>query len=349
MVPPAILRSLRQSRARARLVRNSLRTWLAHNLALKLVAILLAVVMWGFVAFQRRGETTELKFSSPLVFRNIPPDVELVHTPVQSVSVLVRAQRRMVNSINPNQFQVYVDLANQLPGQVEYELTPRNVAYLNVSPPEDMSVLQISPSTIPLRLEETLHKELAIEPLLSGTLAPGFGLGQVKVVPQMAQVIGPRSVVETLRALKTRPLDIQDLHANVEMLASLDLPPGVRLAGKQDAFFRAQIAVTGNPTRVLLTNIPVVFENGRHEYKVSTTALNVHLEGTRDSLPGLNRSNVFAVIDLGKYPPGDYRGVVPRVVLPENVRVLEQWPIVDLYVFKKPAQGAGNGKENGKP
>jgi YbbR domain-containing protein len=337
------------------LARSSLRAWLAHNLALKLVAILLAVVMWGFVAAQRRGETAELKFSSPLVFRNIPANVELAHTPVQSVSVLVRAQRRMVNSINANQFQVYVDLANQMPGQVEYELSPRNVAYLSVSPPEDMTVLQISPSVIPLTLEELLHKELAIEPLLSGTLAPGFALGQVKVAPPMAEVAGPRSVMEKLRALKTRPLDIQDLHANVEMLAPLDLPPGVRLVGKPEAFFRALIAVTGNPTRVLLRNIPVVFENVGHEYKVSTTALNVHLEGARDSLPGLNRSNVFAVIDLAKYPPGDYRGVVPRVVLPENVRVLEQWPIVDLYVFKKPAPAtaAGNGKdgskESGKP
>jgi YbbR domain-containing protein len=345
MESPALLRTLIRSRARVQLARISIRNMLTHNLGLKVVAIILAIVMWGFVAVQRRGETTELRFTSTLVFRNIPPNVELVHAPVQSVSVLVRAQRRMVTAINPNQFQVFVDLANQLPGQVEYDLTPRNVSYLNVSPPDGMSVLQISPTTIPFQLEETLTKELAIQPLLSGTLAPGFALGQVQVQPRMAEVIGPRSVVEGLRALTTRPLDVQDLHSNVEMLAPLDLPTGVRLAGKQDAFFRAQISVTGNPTRILLRDIPVVFENVAHTYKVSTTSLNVHLEGTKEALAELNRGNVFATIDLGKYPPGDYRGVVPRVVLPDNVRVLEQWPIVDLYVFKKDIPGAEIGKD----
>ena len=349
MEASAILRNLSRSRARARLARISVRSVLAHNLALKLVAIVLAVVMWGFVASQQRGETSELKFTSPLVFRNIPPNVELAYTPVQAVSVLVRAQRRMVNSINPSQFQVFIDLGNQMAGEVQYELSPSNVAYLNASPPEGMTVLQISPSIVPLRLEETRQKELAIQPLLSGTLAPGFALGRVRIMPRMALVVGPRQVVDKLRALRTRPLDVQDLHADVEMPAPLDLPAGVRLLGKQDALFRAQITVTGNPTRVLLRDIPVLFENVEHEYKVSTTSLNVYLEGTGEALAGLNRGNVNAIIDLAKYPPGDYRGVVPRVVLPENVRVLEQWPIVDLYVSAKPAPQGAITRESGKP
>ena len=337
MESPAFLRNLLRSGARRRLTRERLRGLVAHNLPLKLVALVLAVVMWTFVAVQRRGETSELKFSTPLVFRNIPPQVEVTQAPVQAVSVLVRAQRRTASALNPNQFQVFVDLANQLPGPTEIDLTPRNVSYLNVSPPENMTVLQISPSRIPLRLEETQQKEVAIQVRLTGRPAPGFTITQARVVPQMAGVIGPRSIMEKVRAVYTRPLDVQDLHSNVEMLAALDLPAGVRLTGKQEAFFRAQIAVTGNPTRVLLREIPVVFENVEYAYKVSTTSLNVHLEGSREALANLSRRNVFAVIDQAKYPPGDYRGVVPRVVLPENVRVLEQWPIVDLYVFKNKA------------
>jgi YbbR domain-containing protein len=202
--------------------------------------------------------------------------------------------------------------------------------------PDEMAVLQISPNRIPLTLEETLTKELAIQPRFAGSPAPSFTISGTRILPQMVHVVGPRSLMEKMRVVYTRPLDVQDLHANVEMSATLDLQPGMRLAARQDAVFRAQIAVTGNPTRVLLKEIPVVFENVEHPYKVSTTSLNVHLEGTREGLQGLSRQNVFAMIDLAKYPPGDYRGVVPRVVLPENVRVLEQWPIVDLYVFRGP-------------
>ena len=333
----AFLRNLTRSRARPRLGREAIKGLFTRNLPLKLVAIVLAVVMWTFVAAQRRGETTELKFSTPLVFRNIPPNVEVAQAPVQAVSVLVRAQRRMANALNPNQFQVFIDLGNQLPGQLEYDLTARSVSYLNTAPPEGMTVLQISPSRIPLRLEETQQKELAIQPRFSGKPAPGFTIVQTKIVPQMAPVVGSRKAMERMHSIRTRPLDVQDLHSNVEMIAALDLPPGVRLAGKPETQYRVQISVSGNPTRVLLRQIPVVFENADNAYKVSTTFLNVHLEGSREALAGLNRQNVFAVIDLAKYPPGDYRGVVPRVMLPESVRVLEQWPIVDLYVFQEKA------------
>ncbi len=337
MESSAFLRSLTRSKARPKLGREVVKGLFTRNLPLKLVAIVLAILMWTFVAEQRRGETTELKFSTPLVFRNIPSNVEVAQTPVQSVSVLVRAQRRTANALNPNQFQVFVDLGNQLPGQLEYDLTARSISYLNAPPPEGMTVLQISPNRIPLRLEETMQKELAIQPRFSGKPAPGFTIVQAKILPQMTQVTGSRKVMEQMHSIRTRPLDVQDLHSNVEMIAALDLPQGVRLAGKQETQFRAKITVTGNPTRVLLKGIPVVFENVEYTYKVSTMSLNVHLEGTREALAGLNRQNVFAAIDLAKYPPGDYRGVVPRVVLPENVRVLEQWPIVDLYVFEQKA------------
>lgn len=323
------------SKARPRIRREALRRLLTHNLPLKLVAIVLAIVMWTFVAVQRRGETSEVKFSSPLVFRNIPANVEVAQAPVQAVSVLVRAQRRKTGSLNPSQFQVFIDLGSQLPGRIEADLSARNVSYGNAALPEGVTVLQISPSRIPLTLEETLQKDLAVQPRLSGSPARGFTIAQARIQPQMAQVMGPRSVVDRLRALYTRPLDIQDVRSDVEMVASLDLPQGVRLTARQDPKFQVRIAVTGNPTRILLRQIPVVFENVEYAYKVSTTALNVQLEGSREGLADLSARNVFAVIDMSRYPPGDYRGVVPRVVIPENVRVLEQWPIVDLYVYKR--------------
>jgi hypothetical protein len=48
-----------------------------HNLSLKVFSLILAVMMWGFVASQRRGESTEFKFTSPLVLKNIPPELEV--------------------------------------------------------------------------------------------------------------------------------------------------------------------------------------------------------------------------------------------------------------------------------
>jgi YbbR domain-containing protein len=315
--------------------RHARHQWLTRNFSLKVFSLLLAVLMWGFVASQKRGESTEIKFSSPLVLKNIPRNLEVASTELQPVSVLVRTRRARANSVNPNQFQVGIDLSNQFAGTFEYTLTDKNISYNNVSPPEGMTVLQISPPVIPLVLEETVQKVVPIEAKLTGDLAPGYTLESVRMIPDRVKLQGARAAMETLATVFTRPLDVQDLRNNVDMLANLDLPAAVRLAQGQDGFFRARITLSGSTTRVVLRNVPLVVENATDPYRISTKQVNVHLEGPREVMQALDRKNVQAVMDLAKYPPGDYRSLMPKVVVPEMVRVLQVWPIVDLYVYKQ--------------
>lgn len=318
-----------------------LRRLFTENFSLKLVALVLAVLMWGFVASQRRGENTEIRFTTPLVFKNIPNNLEVTRAPVQAVGVLVGVQRQLSNRVNPNLFQVTIDLSSQLPGALRYSLSEKNVTYNNEAPPPGVSVLQISPSEVPITLEEAIVKEVPIRPRFFGDLAQGYTIETIRIQPPTAKVQGSRSRLAKLDHIYTRPLDVQDLDSNVEMLVDLDLSNDVRLARNGDSFFHAYIEVTRNVSRLLLRDIPVIVENAEYVYKTSTNAVNVYLEGPEEVVQTLSKENVFAVLDLSKYPPGDYRGQSPKVVVPDTVKVLEQWPIIDLFVINRPARQTG--------
>lgn len=323
-----------------------MRTILFNNLPLKIVALLLAVTMWGFVASQQRGESTEIKFTVPLVLKNIPKDLELTSAAEESVGVLVRVRRDLAKSINPNQFQVGIDLRNQLAGAIEYALTDLNLTYNNQPLPAGVDVLQISPNRIPLLLEPTFEKKVSIRPRFSGDLAPGFVIESITIKPRLAPVRGPRAFLDKLKSIPTRPLDVQDLRTDVEMLVDLDLPSSIRLTTEEGQFFRAFIKVNNNPTRVLIRRIPVMYKNARYSHKASVSLINALVEGPRNVLPKMDTKRVFALIDMTKYPPGDYRGLAPKIILPDTVKVLEQWPILDLFVLKrrldnKPANNTG--------
>jgi len=312
-----------------------------ENFSLKLFALVLAVLMWGFVASQRRGESTEIKFTTPLVFKNIPSSLEVTSAPVQSVGVLVGVQRHLGSQVNPNLFQVTIDLSSQLPGELRYSLTDKNVTYNNNPAPQGMAVLQISPSVIPITLEAAVVKEVPIRPRFFGDLATGYTIESIQIRPPVAKVQGAASQLAKLDHIYTRPLDVQDLDSNVEMLVDLDMSSDLRLAPKQENFFHATIKVTRNVSRVLLRDIPVVVENAHNVYKISTSAVNVYLEGPEEVMRKLDKDKVFAVMDLAKYPPGDYRGQSAKVVVPATVKVLEQWPIIDLFVINRPAKKTG--------
>ena len=315
---------------------QELRLLFTRNLQLKLLSLFLAVTIWGFIAPQRRGESTEIKFLTPLVLKNIPPKSEITSDLVQSVSVLLRVPRALAKSINPNLFQVAIDLRNQLAGSFEYQLTQKNLTYNNEAPPAGLEVLQISPQQFTLTLEELVEKTVPISPRLVGEVEKGMMIDSVKVIPAEVTLAGPKSVLESLKSISTRPFDVEGLNTDVEMLATLDPPsPQVRVQTADGSLFRAEIKVTYTPMRVLLRDIPVIFENAGMAYRASTQAVNALLEGPPASVQALNNKNVFAVIDLAQYPPGDYRGLSPKVVVPEKVKALEQWPIVDLFVLKR--------------
>ncbi|MCZ6557204.1 MAG: hypothetical protein O7A69_05435 [SAR324 cluster bacterium] len=326
---------MKQRESGAELTGAQFRSLITNNLSLKIFALLLAVTMWGFVASQQRGESAELKFAAPLVLKNIPKELEVTSSIDESVSVLVRVRRDLAKTVNPSQFQISIDLRNQLPGSFEYSLTESNISYNNELLPDGVNVLQISPANIPLLLEPTYGKNVTIKPRFSGDLVKGFTIESIKIYPPLVAVRGPFSHIERLISIPTRPLDVQDLQSDVEMLVSLDLPQMIRLEAPDKAFFRAKITVSDNPTRVLFRDIPVVFKNAKFSYKSSISNLNVHLEGPRNVMESLRKQDITAVVDLAKYPPGDYRGLAPKIVLPDTVKVLEQWPILDLFVLKR--------------
>lgn len=314
---------------------KSLRQLVAENATLKLFALGLAVIMWSFVASQQRGQITEIKFSAPVVLKNIPPELVVTETGLDSVSVLVSVERSLARSVNPNQFQVALNLQNQLPGTFEYVLSEKDITYNNVVGHEGVRVLQISPSRVPLTLDPAIEKNIPIRARYFGDLAPGFIIESIKLQPKTVLVRGAENFVQGLSFINTRPLDVENLNSEVEMQAQLDLPPQVRLANTAETFFTAMITVSSNPQRALFRNIPVRFENARYAYKASNSQVNVHLEGPKDIIDSLDPGKFHAELDLRNFKPGDYRGLTPRVVLPPSVKVLEQWPIVDLFILKR--------------
>lgn len=327
---------------------NPLISLVRTNFLLKISAIGLAVVMWSFVASQKRGESTEIKFSAPLVLKNIPSNLEITSSLNQAVAVLVKVRRDLAKTVNPSRFQVGIDLRNQLPGKFDYGLTEKNILYDNEPAPAGLTVLQIEPATIQLVLEETMVKEVTIKPRFSGDLADGYIMQEIRIEPGTVAVRGPGTLLVKLARVPTRPLDVQDLRSDVEMLVALDLPPLVRLSDTKKNFFKALIKVSDNPSRVLFLDIPVVFENASNVYQASISKLNVHLEGPRAVMEELSNEKLFAVVDLSKFPPGDYRGLTPAVQLPEGAKVLEQWPILDLFVVNRKIGTEGRPKAGGK-
>ena len=311
---------------------------ITYNFTLKLAALLIATVLWGFVASQRRGQTSDIVFTSSVVLKNIPEHLQVLDSNVQTASVLLNVEPNLAGSVNPALFQLVINLQDASRGSSEKHLAPSSLVYNNQSLPKEMRVLRINPNRVRILLAESIDREVEISPQLSGNPAEGFSITSIQIEPRKVSLSGPRSTLEKFHRVHTLPINVEKLSENKELNTELQLPQYVRLAKDAPETFQARILVSERPKRELVLNIPVVFENARTQlqYQHSVNKVNAYLLGPEKLLKNLTLSKIYAVLDLSSYTPGDYRGLKPQVQLPEGIRVLEQWPIVDLFVIKRP-------------
>ena len=118
-------------------MRPSLRR-LARRLPLMAASLALAVAFWFFVAVR---EKVEVGLLVPLVFEGFPARLVIDGAPLESVYVRLRGSRQVVESIDPQQLRVRVDLAaaragnNVLPLVAPMVVVPRGVQVIGISPP----------------------------------------------------------------------------------------------------------------------------------------------------------------------------------------------------------------------
>jgi YbbR domain-containing protein len=184
-----------------------------ENLGLKISAVLLSVFLWFFVT--SRGQS-EITLDIPLEFKNIPADIGLVNTSVKTVSVTVRGHERPMKNLKASDVRVYVDLSKAKKGEDVFSVTKEDIKL-----PYALTVMNISPSTVKIKLDETDSKIVPVKPVLIGEPRNGFFVSSIRVEPKTVVVKGLKSDLRKVSVLKTEPLDITD--SNKKMTQELNI------------------------------------------------------------------------------------------------------------------------------
>jgi len=123
---------------------NWLRRFFTENLALKLLALFLAVAIWSAVG----GDvSTEILMPVPVEFRNVPPGLRYQAEPAR-VELRVRGPRWMVRQAQVTDFSMPVDLAAMTESGERLVALDRS----NVEAPGSLEIMDITPAQLKLTL-----------------------------------------------------------------------------------------------------------------------------------------------------------------------------------------------------
>lgn len=270
-----------------------------RNLGLKVLAVLLALVLWLTVAGE---QTVERTLRVPLELRNVPAELEIVGDPPMTVDVRVRGSSALLSRMDPGDVVALLDLEGARAGSRLFHLRADEVRG-----PYGVEVAQITPSTVALELEKSDRRSVPVTPAVEGDPAPGYVLGRATATPAMVEVIGPESRLRDLASATTEPVSVAGQRANVTDVVTIGVSDtALRLAENQTA--TVVVEVLPAPVERDFTGVPVRWRNlgAGLSARIQPSVARVTIRGRLPALDAVRAETIDAFVDLAGLGPGLY-------------------------------------------
>ena len=181
-------------------MRDFLHRYVIHNLGLKLISLGLAVGLWLAVA---RDPVAEVAVEVAIEFHNIPQNMEISSENIPRAQIRLRGPERVVHRLRPSDVYAEIELSGLKPGERTFDLTAKQI-----HEPSELEVVQVVPSQFHLMFDTRLTRQIPVQPRVTGTFAPGYGIEQVVVEPPTITISGPKKHVEAVESAITDPVDV---------------------------------------------------------------------------------------------------------------------------------------------
>jgi len=185
-----------------------------ENFGLKISAVLFSILLWFFVT--SRGQS-EISLEIPLEFTKLATGFGIVNSTVKTVDVSIRGQERLIKNLKPSDVRVSIDLSKAKKGEFTYYINKDDIKL-----PYAMTVTNISPSSVKVKLDETVTKKITVTPLISGAPGEGFSVKSITVEPGFVLIHGFKSDIRRISELRTEMIDITGLTKTTVQEADID-------------------------------------------------------------------------------------------------------------------------------
>ena len=176
------------------------RRYVLRNFGLKVLSLLLATGLW--LQISRDEQPAEVAVRAPVVFRNVPPQLEISTESIPEAQIRVRGPERVIRQLQANEIHAEIELSGARPGERTFDLTSQQVRH-----PRDVTVVQVVPSQLHLAFDSRATREVEIHPRVTGSFADGEQIVRVDADPPRITITGPSHHIEKVDSATTDPVD----------------------------------------------------------------------------------------------------------------------------------------------
>lgn len=238
------------------------------NFGLKMLATVLAVVLWTYVRLTVGGVTKEvisqLVLQVPLETRGSGNNLVPYEKSADTITVTLRGEEAVVSSLREGLVTAYVDVADMVSGSHWPEV--------QILVPQGIQILAVEPRSVNVKLSPPMFKEVPVMVETTGEPKAGFKVSKASFTPRAIRLQGPEALLDQVDKITCLvPVDGLDetfsltLHnlvlVNSNGNAVMGLDSSIRMVPRQ---ISATIPIQATET---IHTLPVTLENVRVDQK----------------------------------------------------------------------------------
>lgn len=285
----------------------------AANIALKIVSVFFALLLWFYVTAQIEGTET-LKI--PLEIANVPESLVIVSDLPRHVEVTMRGARSDLLKVRLfGNARLAVDISGADGRHLTVPLSRGMITLPEGIQPSDVSIN--APRALSIVLEERVSAALPVRAVFGGALARDLVLvGAPAITPERVIARGSSSAMKSVSEVRTEAIDIGGRRGRVSLEASIVRPRGIEVEPRS-VIVVLEIARRAERTIEGLSPTFLQLEEGL-EASCEPARADITVAGPEEIVRALDADDVAIILSI---PPGSRGSIVidAEVILPAGI------------------------------
>ena len=287
---------------------------LFNNLGYKLLALVIASLLWYFV----QGKEV-LEVNRRLQVNFIVDKAFMIKgTDVKFKDVTIKGPRALIDYYTSRPLEANIKVPNEI-GEHRFRIEKRYIDGWNTR----LSLIVHDPYTKVIS-DLKQSRTLPIRHITQGLPADGYTIEKVSIKPTTVTVSGPKEDIDKLTHIPTTAINIKGLQVNKSLESTLFIEKNRNLTLSID---KVNVALKVGETKInkRYTGIPLEMEGGEYLATPTPRFVTIVVQGTPAVLNFIERNELRAFLDARNLAPGNYQRKI-QVKIPPNTALIETHP-----------------------
>jgi YbbR domain-containing protein len=289
---------------------ETLRNVLLNNWALKVLAIILALITYQSI---KDTISFEVSFELPVEVE-VEEGIAILNQDPRSVEVTFQGSQDDLGRLSHGQMKAVIrPKATNPSGSELLTITPSNIEGAS-----GVIVVKIEPKDVKLTFDRETEKKVSIaKPKVIGT--PLIGKVELDYEPKTATIKGPKGRLDEKNILDTEPVDVDGRVQSFTKKVRI-LPPADAMVTEIDpSEVEVKVSIVTDTVSRNWTNVPVTAmtqPGAGHSITVDPPTVSIQLHGRKELIAEIKDKVLSAFVDCMPLKPGSSKKLPVHVYMP---------------------------------